>query len=101
MDLDALVREVMDMRKTLDAAVRDIEFFMRHPAFIVTDTTVSMPPAPFAPTLEDFATFELPEFEWSDEPRYSTKADSALARKLAKTAPIFGRRNNDGDNDGA
>jgi hypothetical protein len=96
MDLDALVREVMDMRKTLDEAVREIERFVRQ-----KPDPVLCPPAPFAPTLEDFATFALPEFEWSDEPRYSTKADSALARELAKRPPIFGRRNNDGDNDGA
>ena len=50
MDIDALVREVMDMRKTLDAAVRDIERFVRQSKA----SPVYCPSSPFVPTLEDF-----------------------------------------------
>jgi hypothetical protein len=51
MDIDALVREVVDMRKTLDAAVRDIERFVKQSQA----SPVYCPSSPFAPTLEDFA----------------------------------------------
>lgn len=50
MDIDALVREVMDLRKSLDEAARDIARLMA----AKRDTVSSFPPAPFAPTIEDF-----------------------------------------------
>lgn len=55
MDVDRLAREVMDMRKTLDEAVREIERFVR----AKSDTVSFLPPAPFAPTLEDFHSLVL------------------------------------------
>lgn len=43
MDIDALAREVADIRRTLDDAVRDIDRFMRPKS----DTVSYLPSAPF------------------------------------------------------